>query len=262
MTLSWVISMIKVISRLQLMDLPLPGGAEHKAVGTTGLLAIQQDHVVGEGVEAVVHGVAAHEYLLGDKGDEHRQGRSGQAPFDLDTVEPQGKAAHKPVLLLEIQPGQKAVVGLGDAGRLGHGNLQLLPGLRRVHSTRKVMLNILVAGLQVGEKILRRVAVGGEVGGKNIHIVAAARPFLLLYLHGVQVGDLPLDHFDGLVLVDAPDVHGHHDIPIRLHEVGEDAVVHLRRQNLQEGHRPVPPANAEGAGLPEVEGGRRDEVLH
>ncbi len=98
---------------------------------------------------------------------------------------------------------------------------------------------------------------------KNIHIVAAAhRPFLLLYLHGVQVGDLPLDHFDGLVLVDAPDVHGHHDIPIRLHEVGEDAVVHLRRQNLQEGHRPVPPANAEGAGLPEVEGGRRDEVLH
>ena len=38
--------------------------------------------------------------------------------------------------------------------------------------------------------------------------------------------------------------------------------MHLRRQNLQEGHRPVPPANAEGAGLPEVEGGRRDEVLH
>ncbi len=251
-------------------DLPLAahgfaaaGGAEHKAVGTTGLLAIQQDHVVGEGVEAVVHGVAAHEYLLGDKGDEHRQGRSGQAPFDLDTVEPQGKAAHKPVLLLEIQPGQKAVVGLGDAGRLGHGNLQLLPGLRRVQHQEGHVEHSLVAGLQVGEKILRRVAVGGEVGGKNIHIVAAAhRPFLLLYLHGVQVGDLPLDHFDGLVLVDAPDVHGHHDIPIRLHEVGEDAVVHLRRQNLQEGHRPVPPANAEGAGLPEVEGGRRDEVLH
>ncbi|CAN3965925.1 TetR/AcrR family transcriptional regulator C-terminal domain-containing protein, partial [Dysosmobacter welbionis] len=91
---------------------------------------------------------------------------------------------------------------------------------------------------------------------------AAYRPLLLLYLHGVQVGDLSLDHFDGLVLVDAPDVHGHHDIPVRLHEVGEDAVVHLRRQDLQKGHRPVPPADAEGAGLPEVEGGRRNEVLH
>ena len=38
--------------------------------------------------------------------------------------------------------------------------------------------------------------------------------------------------------------------------------MHLWRQDLQEGHRPVPPADAEGAGLPEVEGGRRNEVLH
>ena len=112
-------------------------------------------------------------------------------------------------------------------------------------------------------KVLCRAAVGGEVGRKNVHIVAAAhRPFLLLYLHGIQVGDLPLDHFDGLVLVDAPDVHGHHDIPVRLHEVGDDAVVHLRCKDLQEGHRPVPFADAEGAGLSEVEGGWRDEVLH
>ena len=117
--------------------------------------------------------------------------------------------------------------------------------------------------MQVGEQVLCRAAVGREVRRKDVHIVAAAhRPLLLLYLHGVQVGDLPLDHFDGLVLVDAPDVHGHHDIPVRLHEVGEDAVVHLRRQDLQEGHRPVPPADAESASLPEVEGGRRNEVLH
>ena len=32
--------------------------------------------------------------------------------------------------------------------------------------------------------------------------------------------------------------------------------------NLQKAHRPVHLANAEGAGLPEVEGGRGDEVLH
>ena len=227
------------------------------------MLAVQQDHVVGEGVEAVVHGVSAHEHLLGDEGDEHRQGRCGQAPFDLDAVEAQRQRGHQPVLLLEVQPGQKAVVGLGDAGRLGHGDLQLLPGLRRVQHQKGHVEHSLVAGLQVGEKVLCRAAVGGKVGGKNVHIVTAAyRPLLLLYLHGVQVGDLSLDHFDGLVLVDAPDVHGHHDIPVRLHEVGEDAVVHLRRQDLQKGHRPVPLADAEGAGLPEVEGGRRNEVLH
>ena len=239
------------------------GGAEHKTIGTTRLLAVQQDHVVGKGVEAVVHGVAAHEHLLGDKGNEHRQSRCGQAPFDLDAIEPQGKAAHKPVFLLEVQPGQKAVVGLGDAGRLGNGNLQLLPGLRRVQHQEGHVEHSLVAGLEVGEQVLCRAAVCREVRRKNVHIVAAAhRPLLLLYLHGVQVGDLSLDHFDGLVLVDAPDVHGDHDISVRLHEVGEDAVVHLRRQDLQEGHRPIPSADAEGAGLPEMEGGRRDEVLH
>ncbi|CAN4046380.1 Thioredoxin reductase, partial [Dysosmobacter welbionis] len=184
--------------------------AEHKAVGTAGLLAVQQDHVVGEGIEAIVHGVAAHEHLLGDEGDEHRQGRSGQAPFNLDAVEAQRQRRHQPVLLLEVQPGQKTVVGLGDAGRLGHGDLQLLPGLRRVQNQKGHVEHSLVAGLQVGEKVLCRAAVGGKVGGKNVHIVTAAyRPLLLLYLHGVQVGDLSLDHFDGLVLVDAPDVHGH-----------------------------------------------------
>ena len=38
--------------------------------------------------------------------------------------------------------------------------------------------------------------------------------------------------------------------------------MHLRRQDLQEGHRPVPSADAEGAGLPKVERGRGYEVLH
>ena len=227
------------------------------------MLAVQQDHIVGESVEAVVHGVAAHKHLLGDKGDEHRQSRSGQTPFDLDAVKAQGKAAHKPVLLLEVQPGQKAVIGLGDAGRLGYGDLQLLPGLRRVQHQECHVEHSLVAGLQVGEKVFRRASIGGEVRRKNVHIVAAThRPLLLLYLHGVQVGDLPLDHFDGLVLIDAPDVHGHQDIALGLHELRQDTVVHLWRQDLQEGHRPVPPADAEGAGLPEVEGGRRNEVLH
>src|SRR5699024_4349201 len=183
------------------------GRAEHKAVGTAGLLAVQQDHVVGEGVEPVVHGVAAHEHLLGDEGDEHRQGRCGEAPFDLDTVEAQGKAAHQPILLLEVQPGEEAVVGLGDAGRLRYGDLQLLLGCRHVHDQEGQIEHSLVPALQVLEDGLGRAAVGGKVAGEDVHVIPAAnRPFLLRDLHGVQVGDLPLDHFYGLVLVDASDV--------------------------------------------------------
>ena len=61
--------------------------AEPQSVGAAGLLAVQKAHGVGEGVQAVVHGVPAHEQLLGDEGDEHRQCRSGEASLDFDTVE-------------------------------------------------------------------------------------------------------------------------------------------------------------------------------
>ena len=45
---------------------------------------------------------------------------------------------------------------------------------------------------------------------------------------GVQVGDLPLDHLDGLVLVDAADVHGDKKVSLHIHEVREDTVLDLR----------------------------------
>ena len=116
--------------------------------------------------------------------------------------------------------------------------------------------------MQVLEDGLCRAAVGGKVAGEYVHIVSAPyRPFLLRNFHGVQVGDLALDHLDGLVLVDAPDVHGHQDIPLGLHKLRQNAVVDLRGGDLQKAHRPVHLADAEGAGLPEVEGGRGDEVL-
>ena len=236
--------------------------AEHQPVGASGLFTVQKDHVVTQSVEAVVHGVPAHKQLLGDEGDEHRQRRSGEAPLDFDTVEPQGKAAHQSVLLLEVQPGEEAVVGLRHAGRLGHGNLQLLLGLRHVHDQEGQIEHSLIPALQVLEDGLCRAAVGGKVAGEDVHVVAAAyRPLLLRDLHGVQIRDLALDHLDGLVLVDAPDVHSYQDVALGLHKLRQNAVVDLRGGDLQKAHRPVHLANAEGAGLPEVEGGRGDEVL-
>ena len=203
--------------------------AEYKAVGTTGLLAVQQDHVVGESVEAVIHGAPAHEKLLGDEGDKYRQRRCGEAPFDLDTVEAQRQRGHKPVLLLEVQPSQDAVVRLGDAGRLQNGDLQLLLRGRQMQHEKGHIEHSLVSALQILQEILRRAAVGGEVGGEDIQIVAAAGGLLLLlYLHGVQIGDLVLDHLDRLVLVDAADVHGDEKVSLHIHEIREDTVLNLR----------------------------------
>ena len=87
----------------------------------------------------------------------------------------------------------------------------------------------LVSALQILQEILRRAAVGGEVGGEDIQIVAAAGGLLLLlYLHGVQIGDLVLDHLDRLVLVDAADVHGDEKVSLHIHEIREDTVLNLR----------------------------------
>ena len=235
---------------------------KHQTVGTPRLLAVQQDHVVGEGVQAVIHGLAAHEQFLGDKGDEHRQGRCGQAPFDLDTVEAQRKAAHQPILLLEVQPGEKAVVGLGNAGRLRYSDFQLLLGCRHVHDQEGQIEHSLVSALQVLEDGFCRAAVGGKVAGEDVHVIPAAHcPLLLRNLHGVQVGDLPLDHFNGFVLVDAPDVHSHQDIALGLHKLRQNAVVDLRGGDLQKADCAVHLADAEGTGFSEMEGGWGDEVL-
>ena len=119
-----------------------------------------------------------------------------------------------------------------------------------------------IPALQVLEDGLCRAAVGGKVAGEDVHVIPAAhRPLLLRNFHGVQVGDLALDHLDGLVLIDASDVHGHQDVALGLHKLRQNAVVDLRGGDLQKADSPVHLADAEGAGLPEVEGGRGDEVL-
>ena len=119
-----------------------------------------------------------------------------------------------------------------------------------------------VSALQILQEILRRAAVGGEVGRKNIHIVAAASGLLLLLnFHGVQIGDLALDHLDRLVLVDAVDVHGDDKVSLHIHKIREDAVLNLRGQYLQKGHRAVHFTYAETPRLPKLEGRRRDKVL-
>ena len=131
-----------------------------------------------------------------------------------------------------------------------------------MHDQEGQIEHSLIPALQVLEDGLCRAAVGGKVAGEYVHIVSAPyRPLLFRDLHGVQVGDLALDHLDGLVLVDAPDVHGHQDVALGLHELRQDTVVDLRGGDLQKAHRAIHLSEAEGAGLPEVEGGRGDEVL-
>ena len=65
----------------------------------------------------------------------------------MDTVKTQRQRGHKAILLLEVQPGQDTVMGLGDAGRLGNGNLQLLLRGRQMQHEEGHIEHSLVAAL-------------------------------------------------------------------------------------------------------------------
>ena len=120
-----------------------------------------------------------------------------KAPLDVDMVLPQGEGGHQALLLLVVQPHQGAVIFLRHASGPEYLIAQLPLGVGHVQDKERHHEKAFVPGLQFGKKLLGVRAVGGKVGGQNIHIVAGAhRLFLLLYLHGVQVGDLPLYPFD------------------------------------------------------------------
>ena len=82
-----------------------------------------------------------------------------------------------------------------------------------------------------------------------------------MYLHGVQVGDLPLDRLDGLGLLDGLHMEVDDDAVFRVEEIRQHFIGQLRGQDLQEAHRPVLAADAEYPAVAEAEGGRGDEVL-
>ena len=112
------------------------------------------------------------------------------------------------------------------------------------------------------QQLLGLRAVGSQVRGDDVHVVPGAhRLFLFLDFGPVQVGDLPFDGLDGADLIHRLDVHGHYQAGFHVQEVRQDAVIELRGQDLQEGHRPPFPAHAEGTAAGELQGGRGDEVL-
>ena len=105
-------------------------------------------------------------------------------------------------------------------------------------------------------------AVGGEVRGQDVHVVAGAYSLLLLlYLRRVQLCQFPLDRFYGAHLVEGLDVHTGDERAVHLKEVREQPVIELRRDDVEEGHGAVFRAHAEVAARGKSKAARRDEVL-
>ena len=250
-------------------DLPLgreglaaAGSAQNQAVGGFELLSVCHDEVVGQSVEAVVQRLAAHEQLLGGEGDENGGAGGGEAPLNVDLVQTQGEGGHEALLLLPIQPPQGTVILLGNSRRLEHIGFQTLPPVRQIQHQHRHQEHPLIPALQVLQQRLGLSPVGIQITGNDVHVISGADGLLLLLdLHAVQVGELPLDIFDGGVLVDGLDVQRHHLAVLQVQEVLQHFVRQLRGQNLQEGRRAVGPADLEHPAILEGEAVRGDEVL-
>ncbi len=177
-------------------------------------------------------------------------------------VLPQGEGGHQALLLLVVQPHQGAVILLRHASGPEHVVAQLPLGVGHVQNQERHHEKPFIPGLQLGKELFGVRAVGGEVGGQNIHVVAGAHSlFLFLNFHGVQIGDLPLHRLNGLGLVDSLHMEVDDDAAFRVEEVRQYFVGQLRGQDLQETHRPILAAHAEYPAVSEAEGGRGDEIL-
>ena len=145
--------------------------------------------------------------LLRRKRYEHRHGGSGQSSLNFDTVYTERQSRNKTVLLLKIQPYQRAVIFLRHACRAEKIVVELLFAVRKVHDKEGHEKHPLIPALQVAENIFRLARVGRKVCRDDIHIEPFTHCFFLrVNLHTVKVGDLPFNRLDCLVLVHASDM--------------------------------------------------------
>lgn len=110
------------------------GSAEDQPIGIFQLFAVHHDKVVGQGIQPVIQAFfAALIQFLRGKGDEDGSAAGGQTSLDLDLAIRQRQRGHQPLLLLEIQPAQIAVVLLSDGACLKDVVFQFLlraPGVQ------------------------------------------------------------------------------------------------------------------------------------
>ena len=140
---------------------------QDQTIGVFQQLSVHHDKVVGQGIDAVVQSFfPVLEQLLSGKRHKNGCGAGGQPPLDLDLVKSQGQAAHQPFFLLEVQPGQLAVILLGNGTCLKDVVAQLTGIVRCIQHQKGNQEHSLVATLQILQQLFRLAAVGGKVTRK------------------------------------------------------------------------------------------------
>ena len=135
--------------------------------------------------------------------------------------------------------------------------------VRKIHHQKGHQEHSLISALQITEDILCLACVGGKIGGDDIHIETFPhRLFLRVDLHTVNVGDLPFDRFDCLVLIHAADMEADKQPAVRIQQLGEHTVIHFRCADLQKGHGTEFIRHRELPCFTEAEGRWCDKILN
>ena len=126
------------------------GRTQNQAIGVLQQLAVHHDEVIGQGVDAVVQRLfAVLKKLLGGERYEDGGGAGSQPALNFHLVQPQRQRGHQAFLLLEVQPGQLAVVLLCDGTGLEDVVAQLAGIVGGVQHQERHQEHPLVAALQV-----------------------------------------------------------------------------------------------------------------
>ena len=239
------------------------GRTEDQAVRVFEEFSVYHDEIVGKRVQPAVQRFAAVLIkLLRGKRHKHGDGGCRKAALYLDLIQPQRQAAHQAFFLSEVQRHQLAVILLRDTGRLQAIDAELRHGIRDIQNEERQQKHTLISALQLLQQFFRFIAIGGEVGRDNVHVVACADGlFLLLNLHAVEIGDLAFDSLDGGNLIDRLDVHRDDDGTFHVQKFSQHPVVQFRGEDLQERSRAALLSDAEGIALGKFKGAGRDEVL-
>ena len=157
------------------------GGTQNQAIRVFQLFAIHHNQVVGQGIQPIVQAFfAALVQFLRGKRNENCRAAGGQSPLNFDLAIRQRQAAHQPLLLLEIQPAQIAVVLLGNTGCLKDVVFQLLlraPGVQHQKSDEEHPLVLALQFLQQGFCIS---AVGCQIRRNDVNIISGTDCLLLV----------------------------------------------------------------------------------
>ena len=214
------------------------GHAQDKGVGGDEALAVTDQGIFGNGVDAVVQAAGVLD-LLGPEGHEDGGALGGQGPQGPDPAQAIGQHRVQPVFLLVAQNGELAQMVSANGHKGLRVHVQLFQGIGDVDERDHGEDHPLVSGGQVVQELLglppHLLQLVGHHGGEVVVGVLLLLPAGHVGLHGQDpVLDLP----HRLVGGDGQDVDGQHEVPGKVAELRDHVVPEVGGVVPQEQHPP------------------------